>query len=377
MEVRIATSMEAVPAAAWNRLCGTENPFLRHEFLAALERHRCISPQTGWQPFHLLLYEDECLLAAAPAYIKGHSWGEFVFDFSWAAAYEQHGLSYYPKLIVGVPYSPVTGKRALWAPEADPRRCLSTLAKAARALLGEHGLSSVHWLFPEAEQADGLRAEGYAIRTGTQFHWTNHAYTDFHAFLGTMSAKKRKNIRQERRKVQEAGVEFRLLHGHEVDAATWAVFDRFYRSTFHLYGNVPILNRPFFEDIGRSLGDHVLLALAYRAGKAIAGAFLMHGGGSLYGRYWGAEQELPGLHFETCYYQPIDYAIRVGMQRFEPGAQGEHKIARGFLPTPTYSAHWMKEPAMHDAVLDFTRREQAYVDHYASELSTHSPFRKE
>lgn len=375
MNIKIIQSLSEVDPAAWNRLLGTDNPFLRYEFLNALEAHGCIHPGNGWQPFHLLLQQGQQLLAAAPAYLKGHSWGEFVFDFSWADAHAQRGLPYYPKLIVGVPYSPVTGARVLTAPERSAASVTAELADAARLLLPEYGLSSAHWLFPNAAQADQLAAAGYQLRAGCQFHWENPGYRDFTDFLATMTSKKRKNLRQERRRVQEAGIKFEWLHGPDISATDWHAFEHFYRDTFLAHGNTPILNTGFFHDIGQSLGDRVLLVLAKQQQRTVAGALFLRSADTLYGRYWGSNTDISGLHFETCYYQGIEYCIQHGLRRFEPGAQGEHKVARGFLPSATQSAHWIEDAVLRQAIGNFLSRERAHIGAYMEHMQDQSPFR--
>lgn len=377
MQVRVVQRLAEVAPALWNSLEGTDNPFLRHEFLNALEAHGCVRPDTGWQPAHLLLEADGRLLAAAPAYLKGHSWGEFVFDWSWAEAHARSGLPYYPKLIVAAPFSPVTGPRILLAPGVAAETAVPMLAAAARQLVSDNGFSSAHWLFPDSALAERLQDAGYVLRTGCQFHWENRGYRDFDDFLSTFNSKKRKNLRQERRRVEAAGVEFEWLHGDEVGDHDWSVFERFYRSTFLAYGNEPVFDAAFFRALGDGLGDRLLLVLARLEGKTVAGALFLRSSDTLYGRYWGSSVELSGLHFETCYYQGIDYCIRHGLKRFEPGAQGEHKVARGFLPTPTHSAHWIRDPRLRQAIEDFLGRERQYLDGYMDNLRARSPFRRE
>jgi predicted N-acyltransferase len=375
MDVRVIQAIGDVAPAAWNGLRGTDNPFLRHEFLHALEQHGCVHPDNGWQPFHLLLYDADRLLAASPMYLKGHSWGEFVFDWSWADAHARRGLPYYPKLVAAVPYSPVTGPRILLAEGVDAAAAAAALGAAARELALNNGLSSVHWLFPQIEQAEHLVASGYALRTGYQFHWSNTGYASFDDFLGAFSSKKRKNVRQERARVRESGIDFVALHGAEVSRQQWKVFDDFYRRTFHAHGNVPVLNAAFLQDVAAALSDRLLLVLGRHRGDTVAGALFLRSSDTLYGRYWGSSIELSGLHFETCYYQGIDYCIRHGLTRFEPGAQGEHKVARGFLPARTQSAHWLRDNVLRHAVDDFLRRERAHVDAYLDEMHARSPYR--
>jgi len=377
MKIKILQDLGDIAAESWNALQGTSNPFLRHEFLYALERHHCIHPDTGWQPFHLLLYQGEQLIAAAPAYLKGHSWGEFVFDWSWADAHERRGLPYYPKLIIAAPYSPVTGPRVLTALHTNEDQALATLAQAARQIADEHGFSSVHWLFPDAAQAQALQAETYDLRIGCQFHWENKNYRDFDDFLATFTSRRRKNLRQERRRVRESGIHFTWLHGHEASTEDWSTFDLFYRDTVLAHGNVPILNADFFNTIGEQLGDRVLLIQARQDDDVVAGALCLRSDDTLYGRYWGSQIELSGLHFETCYYQGLEYCIQNKLTRFEPGAQGEHKIARGFMPTATYSAHWIRDRALRTAISDFLLREHAHINAYMEHMSAQGPYRQE
>lgn len=377
MELHAIPRIEDVPQADWNRLQGARNPFLRHEFLAALERHGAVAPDTGWVPQHLALYDDGELVAAAPAYLKSHSWGEFVFDFAWADAYARHGLEYYPKLVVAVPYSPVNGPRMLLAPDRPAAPLRRALADGAGALAARRSLSSVHWLFAEPADAEALAAAGYQLRLGCQYHWTNPGYSDFNAFLAGLTSKKRKNIRRERRRVAEAGIVLRTVHGDEADAALWAQLHGFYAKTFREHGNLPLISRRCFTEIGEHLGDRVVLFVAEAAGEPVAGAICLRSDDTLYGRYWGCREEIDGLHFETCYYQGIDYCIRHGLRRFEPGAQGEHKVARGFLPTLTRSAHHLADPRFGAAIGDFLARERRAVEGYAAALTMEGPYRGE
>ncbi|PWG62408.1 GNAT family N-acetyltransferase [Spiribacter halobius] len=375
MELHAIPRIEDIEPGQWNRLAGAGNPFLRHEFLAALERHGAVSPRVGWAPHHLALYHDGALVAAAPAYLKSHSWGEFVFDFAWADAYERHGLDYYPKLVVAVPYSPVNGPRMLLAPEGDASRLRAALADGARAMTNQLELSSAHWLFPERPDHAALLRAGYQHRVGCQYHWYNAGYADFDEFLAGLTSKKRKNIRRERRLVREAGIELRIVHGHEADDALWAQLHGFYAKTFREHGNLPLISRACFADIGAALRDRVVLVVAERGGEPVAGAICLRDDHTLYGRYWGCREEIDGLHFEACYYQGIDYCIRHGLQRFEPGAQGEHKVARGFLPTLTHSAHYLADSRFRDAVGDFLARERQAVEAYAETLTMEGPYR--
>ncbi|MDZ7809787.1 MAG: GNAT family N-acetyltransferase [Arhodomonas sp.] len=312
-----------------------------------------------------------------PAYLKDHSSGEFVFDFAWADAHARHGLDYYPKLVVAIPWTPATGPRVLTRPGVDASRLERLLLEAAREHADATGLSSVHWLFlPEAATAGGAEA-GYLHRLGCQFHWHNRSYPDFAAFLADLTAKKRKNIRRERRLVEQAGIRLRVLHGDEADAALCADLHRFYRNTFRERGNVPVLSRECFRALGERLRRRMVLFVAERGDRPVAGAICFRDAGTLYGRYWGGDEAIDCLHFETCYYQGIEYCIREGLQRFEPGAQGEHKVPRGFLPVLTHSLHHLREPAFHRAVADFLARERPAVKAYAEELTMAGPYRQQ
>ncbi len=376
MQIRVLSSLEDIAPDTWNSLAGTDNPFLSHAFLSGLERHGTVSPENGWQASHLLLETDQGnLLAAMPAYLKAHSWGEFVFDWAWADAYARHGLDYYPKLIVGVPFSPVNGPRLLTADDMDPIEAGQALQRGAEALCRQQGWSSAHCLFPEETLARQLAEQGWLLRCGTQFHWHNADYKDFDHFLATFSSRKRKNVRRERRLAQQQGLAFRMVPGNRVKEEHWADFHRHYAKTFHEHGNLPLMSEAFFQDLGRRLGGQVLMSQALAGDSLVASALFLRSESTLYGRYWGCDTELDGVHFETCYYQGIDYCIQQGLRRFEPGAQGEHKIARGFMPVTTWSAHWIADPRFRDAIADFLRRETPLVEHYRLEMARHGPYK--
>jgi predicted N-acyltransferase len=366
--LRVAESLAGVPAAQWNALAGG-HPFVRHEFLDALIESGCASARTGWQPQFLLLERDGALAGAMPLYVKSHSRGEYVFDWAWAEAYERHGLEYYPKLVCAVPFTPVTGPRIL-AADAAARDAL------ARAALGAaREFSSLHVLFAEDEPARRLEAAGMMLRRTVQFHWHNAGYASFEEFLARMSRHRRKVIRQERRRVREAGVSFRWLRGAEIGAREWAFFHRCYTATYRAHGMPPYLSLDFFRRVGASMPEHFLLVLAERGGAPIAAALDVIAGGTIYGRYWGAVEHVPLLHFEACYYQGIEYAIAQGLARFEGGAQGEHKLFRGLLPVETLSTHWLAHPRFARAIEDYLAREAAGIARYVNELNEHTPFK--
>jgi predicted N-acyltransferase len=369
-------SIEAIPQAAWNRLTDPDTPFLRHEFLAALERHACVGKGLGWLPHHLALHDSGGeLVAAAPCYLKFNSYGEFVFDWAWADAYRRCGLPYYPKLVVASPYTPATGPRILVADGPRKKGYVAALIRGALDIAEQMGVSSLHWLFTTDVETQALERQGIMRRVGCQFHWDNPGYEDFDHFLSTFSSAKRKQVRRERRRVAEAGIHFRLLSGHEISDGEWATFQRLYCGTFDKHGGIPTLTLGFFREIGRTLADHCLLVLAYHRAEIVAAAFDLVGTRSLYGRHWGCFANFHSLHFETCYYQGLDYCIQRGLSRFEPGAQGEHKISRGFLPTPTWSAHWIADSRLREAIGQFLSHERDSMGDYLSKMHEHSPYK--
>lgn len=374
MKARFHERIEDIPAAAWNALLPDDNPFVDHAFLAGLERHGCIDARSGWRPHHLALYERDRLVAAAPLYLKGNSHGEFVFDWSWAHAYAQHGLDYYPKLLCAVPYSPVAGPRLLAGrgAAAEPLRAaaIGAIGAEARRL----GLSSAHLNFPAEADATAFAGGDWLARFDWQFHWHNQGWRDFDDFLAALAHKKRKNIRQERHRVAVAGVECTIHHGDELEDADWSALHRFYLATFDDKGNYPALTLGFFRHLGRAMPRRVLAVLCRRGAETIAGALLLRSATTLYGRYWGSREHVEGLHFEACYYQGIDYCLREGLAAFEPGAQGEHKIARGFLPVRTRSFHWIADARFRDAIARALLHEARLLERYRDELLEHSPY---
>ncbi len=376
MQVRFHSSIGEIDPASWDRLVEDNNPFLKHAFHLALERHGCVGQHHGWQPNHLVLSRKGRIVGLSPLYIKQNSYGEFVFDHAWADAYRRDGLAYYPKLISAVPYTPATGQRLLIDSSADRDSVVRTLVDASLEWARESHCSSMHWLFTGREESERLKSLGMLERLGVQFHWENQGYEDFDAFLDRLTAKRRKNIRRERRRVAEQGFRFRVLHGSEVTPDEWRLFAAFYRKTFEERFSLPTLNLGFFLDIGRTLGDQVLLVLAYRGSSCLAGALMFRSDRVLYGRHWGGAGEYDSLHFETCYYQGIEYAIEHGIQRFEPGAQGEHKIWRGFLPELTHSNHWIGDSRFRTAIQDFLHRETPAIENYWRNLKDSSPYKE-
>jgi hypothetical protein len=365
----------AVDPAAWNALAGG-HPLLGHEFLRALETSGSVGPGTAWQPCHLVLRDEHgALVGALPLYLKSDSRGEFVFDWSWADAYERAGLAYYPKLVSAVPFTPAAGARLLVAADADRGLIRRRLIEAAIGLARDAGMSSWHVLFPDDGERAAFAEAGLLERKSCQFHWSNAGYADFDDFLSRFSSAKRKKAKRERRRIAEAGIRFEHLPGDAVPRADWDPIFDFYARTFYRRGRGPYLNRAFFEEIVARTPEHLLVILARYEGQPIATAICFKGQDTLYGRYWGSAQDFHSLHFETCYYQGIDYCIRHGLTRFEPGTQGEHKISRGFTPTATWSFHWLAEPTFADAIQGYLARETAHVDTYMAHWDEHLPYR--
>jgi len=369
-QIEIVDSISQINAADWNKLAG-QHPLLSHAFFNALHESRSACAATGWTPHYLLLREHGNLIAAMPLYLKNHSYGEYVFDWAWAEAYQRNGLQYYPKLLSAIPFSPVSAPKVLALDDAS--RC--ALLDAALQFAKESGVSSYHCLFLTSTEAAHLQAQGLMIRSGVQFHWQNSGYVSFDEFLASMSRDKRKRIQQERRKVRDAGVIFRRLTAADITEKDWDFFHQCYVHTYHQHRASPYLNRDFFARIGQSMSEQTLLIIAEKDGAPIASALNFFGGGTLYGRYWGATEFVSGLHFETCYYQTIEFCIAHKIAVFEGGAQGEHKLARGFLPVPTYSAHWLVRPEFASAVARYLERESKGIDSYLSELSERQPFK--
>ena len=368
--VRVVTRMADLPAGAWNALAG-DSPFLQHAFLHALETTDCVGAHIGWEPVHLALFRGDRLEAAMPLYVKHHSWGEFVFDWAWADAYRRHGLDYYPKLVCCVPFSPVPGPRLLANNDADR----TALIQAALKLTRDLNCSSLHILFPTEPDHAALNATSLLHRTGFQFHWNNAGYAHFDDFLAALTHDKRKKIRQERKKLAALGVTFRWVDGTESSDADWDHFLRCYADTYARHRSDPHLNRAFFMALRETMPDNLVLIMADKHGEPVACSFCVKDGQRLYGRHWGTLEYLPGLHFETCYQQGIEYAIAHGLQVFEGGAQGEHKLARGLVPTTTHSWHWLENAEFRQSVGRFLERETDAISHYMDELD--GPFRRE
>ena len=376
---RFINAIGAVPADAWNNLQGTDYPFHRHEFLCALEDSGCIGGNTGWSPLHLVLESqaDGRLLAAMPMYQKNNSEGEFVFDFAWARAYQQAGLEYYPKLVAAVPFTPATCNCILYSNDApdSPDYLRAQLIQVATAQAKEHGISSLHLLFPTPEEQQSFSQLELLSRKDCQFHWHNQNYSDFDDFLNRFKSKKRKEVRRERRKVSEAGIRYDIVEGKDMSDALWDAVTPLYSSTFILRGRAPYLTPQFFKQLSNTLPESIVVIIGYKDDAAIATAICFRSNDALYGRYWGAGGDYDSLHFETCYYQGIEYCIREKISLFEPGTQGEHKIARGFVPTETFSAHWINDERFATAIDNYLQQETQQIDAYMESVQSHLPYK--
>ena len=370
-ELRVVDSLQPIDPAQWNALAG-DNPTLSYAWLNSLHETGCASGESGWLPQFLTLWRGDTLNAALPLYVKSHSYGEYVFDWAWADAYEQNGLRYFPKLLSAVPFTPCTGSRLMARDAADRRVLIEAAIGAARS----SDVSSLHILFPPDEEIDLLEDEGLLRRMTIQFHWTNPGYATFDDYLAAMSHDKRKRIKQERRKVRDAGVTFEHRTGVAIREEDWDFFHECYCRTYLEHRSTPYLNRAFFSAVAASMPDNLFMVVGYRGGRRIAAALNLINSHTLYGRYWGATEFHSGLHFETCYYQAIEFCIAGGLKLFEGGAQGAHKLARGFLPVKTWSAHWLKHPRFARAVEDYLKRETGNVDAHFDELNDSNPFKR-
>lgn len=374
VNLKVFESLAEVPAAQWDELAGG-NPTVRHAFLQSMIDARCTVAKTGWLPQFLTLWRDdgghERLCGAVPLYVKGHSYGEYVFDWAWAEAYQRAGLDYYPKLSAAIPFTPCTGARLLSRTAADRKILIAGLLNLAR----QSDVSSLHVLFPEEAEHAELVEAGMMPRTSIQFHWRNAGYRTFDDFLATLSHDKRKKLKQERRRVRDAGITFRRLTGDAITPNDWDFFVKCYTHTYQAHFSTPYLNRKFFGLIGERMPENILLIIAEKDGTPIASALNLYDAKTLYGRYWGGLEFHSGLHFETCYYQALEFCIERRIGVFEGGAQGEHKLARGFLPVKCRSAHWLKEPRFALAVKDFLERESGGTEQYVNELESSSPYK--
>ncbi len=374
--IRLVHGVDAVDPAAWDRCAGPDNPFVSHAFFTCVEASGCATPATGWSPHHLLLERDGTLIGVMPLYLKSHSYGEYVFDHAWADAFERAGGAYYPKLQSAVPFSPVTGPRFLVAPGHDRPAVEQVLAQAAITIAADNKLSSLHVTFTTAGEWQRL-GDRFLQRTDQQFHWNNKGYDSFENFLNDLASRKRKQIRRERRDALGNGIELAALTGDQIGEEHWDAFFHAYLASAATKWGRPYLNRAFFRRLHETLRDRVLLVMARRQGRWIAGALNLIGRDTLYGRNWGALEHHPFLHFELCYYQAIDFAISRGLARVEAGAQGEHKLARGYTPQLTYSLHWIADPGLARAVARYLDQERRVIDSNVAFLDDSSPFRNE
>jgi len=375
MKLTVINSLADVGPVEWNRLNPAGDPFLCHEFLYGLETHDCLGPQ-GWYTSHLILRDtDGRLCAAMPLYLRSNSYGEFVFDWAWADAYERAGGHYYPKFVSAIPFTPATGCRVL-TNDTDIAVAMPALTGAAIELMGHNNASSLHCLFPDSEQAEIFRQLNFLIRIGCQFHWFNRGYKSFDAFLQALNSKRRKQIKRERREANAPGISIEVLYGDAITAEHWSVFHEFYCSTFYRKWGEPRLTEAFFRYLSEAMPHAPLLVLAKHDGNYVAGSFSMRGADTLYGRHWGCSQHFKQLHFELCYYQTIEFCINHGLRKFDAGAQGEHKITRGFDPVKTWSAHWIAEQSFRDAIAEFLRRETDHIDQYIEDLAGHRAYKK-
>lgn len=392
MQINIHSEISQIPKEEWNKLVKDNNPFIRHEFLSALETHGCAGDEFGWHPCHIAIYNNEQLLAAMPLYAKTNTYGEFVFDHAWAEAYHRNQIPYFPKLVSSIPYTPASGQRLLCAPE-NVDELYPVLIETIQQFAEKQNYSSFHCLFANSDEQDWLENYGLLARYDCQFHWHNNAYDNFDDFLSKLTPKKRKNIRQERRRVEQQAISLRVLDGHTATNKDWENFSRFYQQTFAEKHGTATLNEGFFKEIAHALPDQVVLVLAddiskkpesteknnkegEKEGKekCIAGSLMFASDTILYGRHWGCIEQIDKLHFEACYYQGIEYCIKHKLEKFEPGAQGEHKIARGFIPTLTRSSHWLNNSPFQASIEHFIKHEQAGVKAYMNSLK--SPYQE-
>lgn len=380
LQLHFLKSISEIDADTWNSLAGDGYPFIRHEFFLTLEESKCTTALTGWQPYHAVVEKQHqgkpLIIAIMPLFIKDNSTGEYVFDWSWADAYRQHGIEYYPKFVTAIPFTPSAGPRICVHPDHDSDDIMSLLATCIPEQARKLKLSSWHVLFPEKDLSEHLHQQHIQQRLGCQYQWFNHNFTDFNQFLQRFNSRKRKNIKKERLKVFSTGINFEFVEGGAITQKHWQQFYLFYQSTYFVRGRSPYLTEDFFHRIGEAMPDSLLLVMASKEGKYIAGALSFIGDDTLYGRYWGCSEEYQFLHFETCYYQGIDYCIDRGLKRFDSGAQGEHKIQRGFEPVLTYSNHWVANPDFKQAINRFLKEEEQYIRAFLARSAEYLPFKQ-
>ena len=376
MQLRSESNIKAVSSTQWNQLKGTELPFSEHAFLAALEESECVGQASGWMPCHLTLWKNEQLQGGLCLYEKNNGYGEYIFDWGWAKAYEQNGMNYYPKLVSAIPFTPATGRKLLVHPEADMSCVQQKLIEKALECMRDRSCSSLHFLFITVEELPVFRAMGFLIRDSFQFHWKNNSYADFAEFLSTLKGKRRKEILRERRQIEQQMIRVEVLEGDEILPEHIHKMYLFYLSTTDKKWGNPYLSEYFFKLIHLSMRKSLVMILAFVDGDCVAGTINFQKGDCLYGRYWGCTRDFRSLHFELCYYQPIEYAIRKGIKLIEAGAQGEHKIQRGFLPELTYSAHWLEHPGFRNSIAKFLEEEKSAIHQGIEDFNPHSPYRE-
>ena len=375
MKISYVRQISDIGAVVWNGVVDSKSPFLKYEFLSALESYACVGEQQGWLPYHQVVKNDDVIVAVIPLYLKYNSYGELVFDWSWADAYARAGREYYPKFVSAIPYTPVTGARLCVSKGVDQKAVKSMMIKDLIKTAREFSLSSIHCLFPESSDIALFESQGFYPRLACQFHWKNQNYESFDHFLSFMSSRKRKNIRRERTRVVEQNIHFQVLSGDQVEPDLWPVIYEFYRKTFVEKGGYATFTLAFFQNIAQTMGENLLVTLALHQGKYVAGAICYRDDTHLYGRHWGCFEDFHSLHFETCYYQGLEYCIDQGLQHFDPGAQGEHKIQRGFMPIATWSAHWIKDEDFSGVIGQFVNREREYMKDYIAEMADKSPYK--
>ena len=375
MQSRYVANISEIDSGEWNALVPDDAPFARHEFLQALETSGCVQAENGWLPQHIILEQDKTLVGAMPFYIKGHSYGEYVFDWAWADAYHRHGYEYYPKGLCAIPFTPASCPKILVDDKLDPQVLSQTLLSSCMNLSQELNLSSVHSLFLNSNEQQHWQRHEFISRTGFQFHWHNHGFSDFSQYLDQFSSSKRKKIRHERKSVKQQNIKFKIKKGQQIELDDWENFHRFYESTIRAHGAMAYLNEKFFISLGKNMAEQIIMILAYEGDQNIASALYFEGEKTLFGRYWGCDKWIKNLHFELCYYQAIEYCINQRLSCFEAGAQGEHKLSRGLLPVKTQSSHWLKRPEFFKAIENHLKDESIHIQSYLKHLEQHSPFK--
>ena len=378
MKIEFMDAIERIDKNDWNKLVRKKYPFLNYEFLKALEITKCVSPEEGWTPLHIVVSEKDIVLAIMPLYVKTDSQGEFIFDWSWADAYYRNGLEYYPKLVSSIPFTPASGPRLVIADEIRSEEIIKAVSNALKKISEDNNFSSVHILLAEKKEIDLYSNEDFSLRTSYSFHWFNKEYKNFDNFLEDMTSRQRKNIKKERTKISQQGIKMKKISGHEITEDMLEIFYKFYQVTYLKRGMRGYLNLEFFKKIVNKMPESILMVLAQNSlGEYVAGALNFYDEEKLYGRYWGCLEEYDSLHFETCYYQGIECCIKEKLKSFDPGVQGEHKIKRGFCPIETFSAHWIKDARFKEAIDDFLSRERVHILEYNQDRKSRLPFKKE